>query len=106
MFTRCWFPPERRPTSSSARSSRAVWASIAATVRSGSTIFSSRANSRRFSATESFEYSAGSCGTQPKRLSGARATSPSLGSSTPARIDSSVVLPAPLGPMIATTSPG
>jgi hypothetical protein len=106
MFTRCWLPPERRPTSSSARSSRPVWASIAATAWSGSETLSSRANSRRFSATDGFEYSAGSCGTHPKRLSGARATSPSLGSSAPARIDSSVVLPAPLGPMIATTSPG
>ena len=105
MLTRCWLPPESRPTSSSARSSRPVCSSIRATAVSGSASFSSRANSRRFSATDSFEYSAGCCGTQPIS-EGLHVISPSVAGSTPARIESSVVLPAPLGPMIATSSPG
>ena len=74
---------------------------------SGSGSFSSRANRRRFSITDSFEYTAGCWGTHPSRSLGRSGpASPSLGSSTPARIDSSVVLPAPLGPMMATISPG
>ena len=72
MLTRCWLPPESRPTSSSARSSRPVCSSIRATAASGSASFSSRANRRRFSATDSFEYSAGCCGTQPMLGPGAR----------------------------------
>ena len=55
MLTRCWLPPDSRPTSSPARSARSVCSSIRATAASTSSTFSSRANSRRFSATESFE---------------------------------------------------
>jgi hypothetical protein len=54
MFTRWRLPPDSRPSSSSARSARPVWSSIRATTASGSATFSSRANSRRFSATDSF----------------------------------------------------
>ena len=104
MFTRCWLPPDRRPTSSPARAARSVCSSICATDASTSGTFSSRANRRRFSATESFAYSAGCCGTQPT-CSGFSDTVPPVGASAPATICSSVVLPAPLGPMIATSSP-
>jgi hypothetical protein len=104
MFTRWRLPPESRLTSSPARSASAVCSSIRATVLSTSGTRSRRAKSRRFSATDSFEYSAGCCGTQPA-CSGRSDTQPDVGSSAPARICSSVVLPAPFGPMIATRSP-
>ena len=104
MFTRCWLPPDRRPTSSSARSPRPVCSSIPSTAAGTSSTFSSRANRRRFSATVSFEYSAGCCGTHPT-CSADGDTLPLLGTSAPARICSSVVFPAPLGPMTATSSP-
>jgi hypothetical protein len=104
MLTRWRLPPDSLPTSSRARSPSAVWSSISATVRSTSGTFSSRANRRRFSATESFEYSAGCCGTQPTS-SGRSETVPELGRSAPARMPSNVVLPAPLGPITATRSP-
>ena len=89
--------PRRRrgPPGRSARASRA-------TAASGSASFSSRANRRRFSATESLEYSAGCCGTQPTACRAGRTQArPRSARATPARIESSVVLPAPLGPMIA-----
>ena len=44
-----------------------VCSSIRATAARGSATRSRRANSSRFSATESFEYSAGCCGAQPTR---------------------------------------
>ena len=55
MFTRWRLPPDSRLTSSPARSRRSVCSSIRSTVRSTSATRSSRANSRRFSATESFQ---------------------------------------------------
>ena len=54
MLTRWRLPPDSLPTSSPARSREAGLVSIRATVPSTSWTFSSRANSRRFSATESF----------------------------------------------------
>ena len=48
----------------------------------------------------------GLLGNPADRRAAGRLSSPSSGASTPARIDSSVVLPAPLGPMIPTSSPG
>ena len=41
-----------------------------------------------------------------RRSPGPRDTAPDVGGRSPARMDRSVVLPAPLGPMIAITSPG
>ncbi len=55
MFTRWRLPPDSEPVSSRARSARPVWSSIRSTVASTSGTFSSRANRRRFSATDSFE---------------------------------------------------
>ena len=54
MFTRWRLPPERLPSSSSARSSSPVCMSIRSTVASTSATFSSLANRRRFWATVSF----------------------------------------------------
>src|SRR5947209_15678313 len=105
MFTRCWLPPERVPTSSWPRSASPISWSMRPAASSGSGSFSRRANRRRFSTTESFEYTAACCGTQPTGRSEARDRWPSVGSRTSARIDSSVVLPAPLGPIMATISP-
>ena len=55
MFTRWRLPPDSEPVSSRARSARPVWSSMRSTVASTSGTFSSRANRRRFSATDSFE---------------------------------------------------
>ena len=55
MLTRWRLPPESLPTSSPARSRSPVWSSIRSTLAGTSGRFSSRANRRRFSATESFE---------------------------------------------------
>ena len=55
MLTRWRLPPDSLPSSSRARSRRPVWSSMRSTAASGSATRSSRANSRRFSATESFE---------------------------------------------------
>ena len=55
MLTRCLLPPDSFPTSSPARSASAVCSSIRVTVSFTSATFSSRAKSRRFSATDSFE---------------------------------------------------
>ena len=105
MLTRWRLPPESVPTSSSARPARRVWASMRWTASSTSGTFSSRANRRRFSATDSLRYTAACWGTQPT-CSRSSEIRPELGRWMPARIDSSVVLPAPLGPMTATRSPG
>ena len=76
MFTRCWLPPESFPTSSSARSVSPVWASIRSVTAAGSATFSRWANSWKFWATDSLEYSAGCWGTQPSGRSEKRSSSP------------------------------
>ena len=105
MLTRCRLPPERRPTSSLGAVGEARLGEHARDGRL-EVVDAPRAarTARRFSATESLRYTAGCCGTQPTRR---RAGRPSRrpAPARPPRIDSSVVLPAPLGPMIATTSP-
>ncbi len=55
MLMRWRLPPERRSTRSAARSCRPVCSSIAATAARGPATRSRRANSSRFSATESRE---------------------------------------------------
>ena len=82
MFTRWRLPPDSVLSSSRARSRSPVCSSIRSTAASGSATFSRRANSRRFSATESFEYTAGCWGTQPTSAGG-RETSPASARSSP-----------------------
>src|SRR5919109_3406012 len=104
MLIRCWLPPDSVPTWSSRRPPSPVWSSISSTVASTSATCSKCANRRRFSATVSRRYSAACCGIQPISP-GRRLTVPSSGRRIPARIDSRVVLPAPLGPITASNSP-
>ena len=104
MLIRCWFPPESRATISPRRSPSPVSSSISSTDASGSSCFSSRAKSMRFSSTVSRRYNAACCGTHPTAPSPV-STSPPSAPWIPARIESNVVFPAPLGPITATSSP-
>src|SRR5215211_8663639 len=104
MFTRWRLPPDSSATWSRARSRRPVSSSIRPTAAAGSATRSRRANRSRFSSTVSFPYRATCWGTQPTSPRGLP-TVPSSGRWMPARIDSRVVLPAPLGPITATSSP-
>ena len=105
MLIRCWLPPDSLATISPRRSPSPVNSSISSTAPRGSSRFSSRANSNRFSSTVNRRYSAACCGTHPTSPLG-DSTVPASGFSVPARIDSNVVFPAPFGPITATSSPG
>ena len=99
MLSRCRLPPESLPVSASGSSS--VSSSIRSTASSGA----------RLQPREQPQVLAhGQLARRPRRAAGpsrpsGRSSVPSSGVSVPARICSSVVLPAPLGPMIATRSP-
>ncbi len=107
-FTRWRLPPERRSTRSSARSRSPVCSSIRC--HRGLAGRPPPPGGRTASGSprpSSFAYTAGCCGAQPIAAPApGPSTVPALAGCTPARIDSSVVLPAPFGPTTATSSPG
>ena len=106
MLTRCWLPPESVPTWSSRRSASAGLLEHLAR----------RSPRRRRDALEPGEQAQVLLDRQPPverrllrhpaDLAGGRLTLPASGSRIPARIESSVVLPAPLGPITPSSSPG
>ena len=73
--------------------------------RPAAATFSSRANSRRFSSDRELACRSPPAAAPSRRPARGARRCPSPARCAPARISSSVVLPAPLGPMIASASP-
>ena len=98
--SRCRLPTESEPARVSAGSSKAAASSSAPLRGTRSSAREQARGSRAPSAARSAPRAAA-----PSRRDRGRSTVPAVGSSAPARIASSVDLPAPFGPTSATTSP-
>ncbi len=105
MLIRCWLPPESVPTWSSARSASPVCSSICSTRRVdvGDRPRAGRTGGR-FSRDGEPPVERRLL-RNPADLAAGTSIEPASGSRIPARIESSVVLPAPFGPITASSSP-
>ena len=104
MLTRCWLPPESVPTWSSRRSTSAGL--VEHPRDRGVDVLDPLEPGEQAQVLGHGQAPVERRGLRhPADLARARDTAPASGSRIPARIESSVVLPAPLGPITASSSP-
>ena len=105
MLIRCWLPPESRATSSPRRSRSPVSSSISSTASRGSVVLLEPREQQQVLLHRQPPVERRLLRHPARRRRAAERTSPASASAIPARIDSRVVFPAPLGPITATSSP-